>query len=81
MSNATKDPIVRGALAHPDVFLPTDVGVRTALTRLGADPAEAIAGSDRGRPWRSYALLHLWQTLMPPTPEPAPRPTDLQETS
>ena len=77
----TADYVAMRALAHPDVFLPTDVGVRTALTRLGADPAEAIAGSDRWRPWRSYALLHLWQTLMPPTPEPAPRPTDLQETS
>ena len=77
----TADYVAMRALAHPDVFLPTDVGVRTALTRLGADPAEAIVGSDRWRPWRSYALLHLWQTLMPPTPEPAPQPTDLQETN
>ena len=59
------------ALAHPDVFLPTDLGVRTALTRLGHDPASLLAGSatEAWRPWRSYALLHLWQTLMPPTPD------------
>ena len=54
------------------LFLPTDVGVRTALTRLGADPVEAVAASGRWRPWRSYALLHLWQTLMPPTPDQTP---------
>ena len=77
----TADYVAMRALAHPDVFLPTDVGVRTALTRLGADPAEAIAASDRWRPWRSYALLHLWQTLMPPTPEPAPQPAEPQENS
>ena len=54
------------ALAHPDVFLPTDIGVRNALAGLGHDPAAVIAASDRWRPWRSYALLHLWTTLMPP---------------
>jgi AraC family transcriptional regulator of adaptative response / DNA-3-methyladenine glycosylase II len=25
-----------------------------------------IAGSEAWRPWRSYALMHLWNTLMPP---------------
>lgn len=68
----TADYVAMRALAHPDVFLPTDVGVRTALTRLGADPVEAVAASGRWRPWRSYALLHLWQTLMPPTPDQTP---------
>ena len=53
------------ALAHPDVFLPTDIGVRNALVGLGFDPVAAIAESDRWRPWRSYALMHLWNTLMP----------------
>ena len=27
------------------------------------------------RPWRSYALMHLWNPLMPPTPAPDPHPT------
>ncbi len=27
-----------------------------------------IADSDRWRPWRSYALMHLWNTLMPAIP-------------
>jgi AraC family transcriptional regulator of adaptative response / DNA-3-methyladenine glycosylase II len=61
----TADYVAMRALAHPDVFLPTDVGVRTALTRLGHEPAGAIARSQAWSPWRSYALLHLWQTLMP----------------
>ncbi|HET7735380.1 MAG TPA: AlkA N-terminal domain-containing protein [Nocardioidaceae bacterium] len=45
------------ALGDPDVFLPTDVGVRHALERIGeVDP-------ESWRPWRSYALLHLWTSL------------------
>ncbi len=72
----TADYVAMRALAHPDVFLPTDIGVRNALTRLGLDPAAVIAASDRWRPWRSYALLHLWTTLMPPVAagvtQPAP---------
>lgn len=46
-------------LGDPDVFLPTDLGVRRALERLGwagTDPA-------RWRPWRSYAVHHLWSSL------------------
>ncbi|GAB3267011.1 AlkA N-terminal domain-containing protein [Nocardioides dilutus] len=61
----TADYVAMRALAHPDVFLPTDVGVRNALVGLGFDPAATIADSDRWRPWRSYALMHLWNTLMP----------------
>ena len=53
------------ALRDPDVFLPTDVGVRHALTRNGlpADPASAAALAETWRPWRSYALLQLWHSL------------------
>ena len=46
------------ALGDPDVFLPTDVGVRHALARLGGTP-----GDEAWRPWRSYALMHLWRSL------------------
>ncbi len=51
------------ALGDPDVFLPTDIGVRRALRDAGRDPAAAEALSSEWRPWRSYALLHLWSTL------------------
>jgi len=48
-------------LGDPDVFLPTDVGVRNAARRLGVDD---VAGhSEQWRPWRSYALIHLWSSL------------------
>ena len=53
------------ALGDPDVFLPTDVGVRHALVSLGVDgsPTSAAALAERWRPWRSYALHHLWASL------------------
>ncbi len=53
------------ALGDPDAFLPTDVGVRNALVALGADgsPKGASVLAERWRPWRSYALHHLWASL------------------
>jgi AraC family transcriptional regulator of adaptative response / DNA-3-methyladenine glycosylase II len=53
------------ALRDPDVFLPTDVGVRHALGRLGvpSDPVSAAGRAEQWRPWRSYALLQLWHSL------------------
>ena len=53
------------ALGHPDVFLPTDIGIRDALAAAGRDPAQAIELAEGWRPWRSYAQLYLWQTLTP----------------
>jgi AraC family transcriptional regulator, regulatory protein of adaptative response / DNA-3-methyladenine glycosylase II len=49
------------ALGDPDVFLPTDVGVRHAAARLGIDDVTVLSQS--WRPWRSYALIHLWSSL------------------
>ena len=43
-------------LGDPDVFLPTDLGVRVGLAVLGAGPERA----ERWHPFRSYALHHLW---------------------
>ncbi|MDO8362983.1 MAG: DNA-3-methyladenine glycosylase 2 family protein [Actinomycetota bacterium] len=53
------------ALGDPDVFLPTDLGVRHALAALGADasPKAAAALAGAWQPWRSYALHHLWASL------------------
>jgi len=74
------------ALSDPDAFLPTDVGVLEALSRLGAlltdtGPTEtgptagsgpaararnakaAAALAESWRPWRSYAVHHLWAYL------------------
>ena len=53
------------ALGDPDVFLPTDIGVRNALRAIGADstPNAAARLAESWRPWRSYALHHLWASL------------------
>jgi AraC family transcriptional regulator of adaptative response / DNA-3-methyladenine glycosylase II len=68
----TAEYIAMRALADPDAFLPTDLGVRRALERLGrADPAlrdgcsprTASRLAERWRPWRAYALQHLWGSL------------------
>lgn len=61
----TADYVAMRALGHPDVFLPTDLAVRRLLAGLDGDP-----DPERWRPWRSYALMHLWNTLMPDTPAP-----------
>jgi AraC family transcriptional regulator of adaptative response / DNA-3-methyladenine glycosylase II len=57
------------ALSDPDAFLPGDVGVLHALRRLGAIPGRAIGSAalaESWRPWRSYAVHHLWASLEPP---------------
>jgi AraC family transcriptional regulator of adaptative response / DNA-3-methyladenine glycosylase II len=59
----TADYVSMRALGDPDVFLPTDIGVRRALEGLGEDPARAEELARQWRPWRSYALMHLWATL------------------
>jgi AraC family transcriptional regulator of adaptative response / DNA-3-methyladenine glycosylase II len=58
------------ALSDPDAFLPGDVGVLEALSRLGAVSGSraaqgkaAAALAEGWRPWRSYAVHHLWAYL------------------
>jgi len=66
------------ALGDPDAFLPTDLGVMRALRALGAptDQPSILALAERWRPWRAYALLHLWGAgegaIDPTTPDAAP---------
>jgi AraC family transcriptional regulator of adaptative response / DNA-3-methyladenine glycosylase II len=57
----TADYIALRALGDPDVFLAGDLGVRQGLSAIGAvgNPAEVAAA---WRPWRSYALMHVWST-------------------
>ncbi len=69
----TAQYVAMRALGDPDVFMPTDLGVRHAVERLGFDgsPASATALSANWSPWRSYALHHLWQSLSPRAVGPA----------
>ncbi len=64
----TADYLVMRGLGHPDVFLPNDLGVRDALLSLGQDPERAGDLAERWSPWRSYALMHLWRTVIPAAP-------------
>jgi AraC family transcriptional regulator of adaptative response / DNA-3-methyladenine glycosylase II len=59
------------ALSDPDAFPATDVGVLRALASLGA--SAGVAAAERWRPWRSYAVHHLWATLEPTARETRPQ--------
>ncbi len=75
----TADYVAMRALGHPDVFLPTDIGVRNAIAGLGHDPARG----DRGRrPLAAVALLRPHAPLEhphAPSDPPAPPPPDHQQ--
>ena len=58
----TADYVLMRALGDPDVFLPTDLGVRHAATRLHLD--DPAGRSETWRPWRSYALMRLWSVVL-----------------
>jgi len=57
--------IAMRALRDPDAFLSTDLGVRHALERLGEDARLAAVErlGERWRPYRAYAVQHLWGQL------------------
>lgn len=50
------------ALGDPDAFLPGDLALRRALERSGraSDEATTTTVAQAWRPYRSYAMLHLW---------------------
>jgi AraC family transcriptional regulator of adaptative response / DNA-3-methyladenine glycosylase II len=50
------------AVHDPDAFLPTDLGVRHALKRLGFE-GDAVELAERWRPYRAYAVVQLWGSL------------------
>ncbi len=68
----TASYIALRAIGDPDAFLPTDLGLRRAAAYLGqtSDPVSLAAVAERWRPWRAYALAHLW-SAEPRAPRPA----------
>ena len=58
----TRAYIAMRALRDPDAFPATDLGVRRGFETLGLPSrVPAIrARADRWRPWRAYAVMHLW---------------------
>lgn len=60
----------------PDAFLAGDLGVRKALGGLTERATEAR--SQAWRPWRGYAVLHLWNGLTPVSQSKIPPPRRAQ---
>jgi AraC family transcriptional regulator of adaptative response / DNA-3-methyladenine glycosylase II len=64
----TRDVIAMRALGDPDAFPVGDLGVRRGAAALGLPAAGSalLAHAERWRPWRAYAVQHLWAA----TPHP-----------
>lgn len=58
----TAQYIAMRALREPDAFPASDLGLSRALeTEEGRpSPRVLVAAAERWRPWRAYAVLHLW---------------------
>jgi AraC family transcriptional regulator, regulatory protein of adaptative response / DNA-3-methyladenine glycosylase II len=57
----TAQYIAMRALSWPDAFPHTDLGVMKALSETNA--RRVLATAEAWRPWRAYAVMHLWQSL------------------
>jgi AraC family transcriptional regulator of adaptative response / DNA-3-methyladenine glycosylase II len=57
----TAQYIAMRALAWPDAFPHTDLGVMKALGTK--DAKRVLAAGETWRPWRAYAVMHLWNSL------------------
>lgn len=64
----TAEVIAMRGLGDPDAFPAVDLGLRVAAKQLGLpeDERTLLDYSARWRPWRSYAVQHLWTTLEHP---------------
>ena len=71
----TAEVIAMRGLGDPDAFPASDLGLRMAAKQLGfpADERTLLVHSARWRPWRSYAVQHLWTTLEHPVNHWPPR--------
>ncbi len=57
----TAQYIAMRALAWPDAFPHTDLVVKKALGQT--DARKVLEAGEAWRPWRAYAVMHLWQSL------------------
>jgi AraC family transcriptional regulator of adaptative response / DNA-3-methyladenine glycosylase II len=64
----TAQYIAMRALHWPDAFPKEDVAVRRSLGGVTANEAEVL--SQAWRPWRSYAVMHVWGTARQVTARP-----------
>ncbi len=56
--------IAMRALRWPDAFPKEDIALRKVLGGVSSDEADRL--SQAWRPWRSYAVMHLWHMSAPP---------------
>jgi AraC family transcriptional regulator of adaptative response / DNA-3-methyladenine glycosylase II len=61
----TAQYIAMRALGEPDALPAGDLGIRKALARNGREPggAEILRRAEAWRPFRAYAVMHLWRSL------------------
>lgn len=62
----TAQYIAMRALGHPDAFPAADLVLRRAAAPAGSPPLGTRALTtlaDNWRPWRAYAVMHLWRTV------------------
>lgn len=57
----TAQYIAMRTLGWPDAFPQGDLGLRKALGDVS--PGEAMRRAEEWRPWRAYAVMHLWRRL------------------
>jgi AraC family transcriptional regulator, regulatory protein of adaptative response / DNA-3-methyladenine glycosylase II len=57
----TAQYIAMRALAWPDAFPHTDLGIMKALNEK--DARRILNAGEAWRPWRAYAVMHLWHSL------------------
>ena len=67
----TAEYVAMRALRDPDAFMPTDLGIRRGAVALGLpdDPTHLREVTEHWRPWRSYAMAHLWALPASATPQ------------
>jgi AraC family transcriptional regulator of adaptative response / DNA-3-methyladenine glycosylase II len=65
----TANYIAMRALRWPDAFLKEDIAVRNNLG--GVSARQAAEMSQAWRPWRSYAVLHIWKNPIDAAPRPS----------
>ena len=57
----TAQYIAMRALSWPDAFPHTDLGIYKALGETR--PKQVLQIAEAWRPWRAYAVMHLWKSL------------------
>ncbi len=71
----TAQYVAMRALGAPDAFPAGDLGIQKAMN--AATAKQQVARAEAWRPWRSYAVMHLWASLgeaAKAAPKPTPQP-------